>query len=409
MKLTKAAVQALKLPASKTEAIFFDDEIAGFGLRLRAGGSRSWVVQYKLGNKHRRITFGSVAVLDPNKARERARDLLAEVRLGRDPAGAKIEARARADETLGAIVERFLARQKSRLRPRSYLETERYLQAHWKPLHGLVLAKVSRATVASRLTSISDERGLTAADRARAALSGFFSWAMREGIAEINPVLATNRSSSGKSRDRVLSDIEIAAIWKALPKDQYGTIVRLLILTGQRREEIGGLRWSEFKADKALITLPGERTKNHRQHDVPLSLTAVMAIEAQPRRRERDLIFGEGEGPFQGWSRAKATLDKRIAKLAHENGNTGPWRMHDIRRTVATRMADLGVQPHIVEAVLNHVSGHKAGVAGVYNRSVYGAEKRTALEVWTNHVLKILNEPGQVLRFPDLASTSLAS
>jgi integrase len=182
--------------------------------------------------------------------------------------------------------------------------------------------------------------------------------------------------------------------------------VRLLILTGQRREEIGGLRWSEFKTDNALITLPGERTKNHRQHDVPLSPTALVAIEATPRRRERDLIFGEGEGPFQGWSRAKAALDKRIAKLAHENGTAGPWRMHDIRRTVATRMADLGVQPHIVEAVLNHVSGHKAGVAGIYNRSVYTAEKRAAMEVWTNHVLKIINESGQVVRFPARARTT---
>jgi integrase len=177
-----------------------------------------------------------------------------------------------------------------------------------------------------------------------------------------------------------------------------GTIVRLLILTGQRREEIGGLRWLEFDADKALITLSGERTKNHRQHEVPLSPAVVRLIEAQPRRRERDLLFGEGEGPFQGWSRAKASLDRRIAKLAHEKGDIGPWRLHDIRRTVATCMADLGVQPHVIEAVLNHVSGHKAGVAGVYNRSLYGPEKRSALELWTNHVLMIVGESTAISR-----------
>ena len=401
MKLTRASVQALSLPPSKGELIVFDDEIPGFGLRLRAGGSRKWIVQYKVGAKHRRFTFGSVAELDAGKARERARDLLAEVRVGRDPAGVKLEARARADETLGAIVERHLKRQEGRLRPRSYLETQRYLRAHWKPLHGLALAKVSRATVAQRLASIAENSGPTAADRARAALSSLFTWAMREGLAETNPVIATNRTSEAKSRDRVLTDAELAAIWKTLPDDQYGAIVRLLILTGQRREEIGGLRWSEIQVGK--IALPGERTKNHRPHDVPLTDKAAAVISGCRRRDDRDLIFGEGEGPYQGWSKSKAALDKAIAEKAADNGPVAPWRLHDIRRTVATRMAELGVQPHIVEAALNHVSGHKAGVAGVYNRAVYAAEKRTALELWTNQVLTLTGEvpdAGLVVVFP---------
>jgi hypothetical protein len=278
MKLNRAAVQALSLPPGKGELIVFDDEIAGFGVRLRAGGSRNWIVQYKLGKKHRRLTFGSVAVLDAGKARDRARDLLAAVRVGRDPAGEKIETRARADETVGTIVERFLARQEGRLRSRTYTETERYLQTHWKPLHGLALAKVSRATVANGLASIAEVRGPSAADRARAALSAFFTWAMREGLIDANPVGATNKASNGKSRDRVLSDIELAGIWKELPQDQYGAILRLMILTGQRREEIGGLRWSEVPDGKALIALPGERTKNHRPHDVPQRLRRLPSL-----------------------------------------------------------------------------------------------------------------------------------
>jgi integrase len=187
--------------------------------------------------------------------------------------------------------------------------------------------------------------------------------------------------------------------------DQYGAIVRLLVLTGQRREEIGGLRWSEMDLVRRVISLPGERTKNGRPHEIPVTAAVIAVIEAQPRRGARDLIFGDGSGSFQGWSRAKAALDKRIAKSA---GNAlAPWRLHDVRRTVATSMADLGVQPHVVEAVLNHVSGHKAGVAGVYNRSLYAAEKRAALELWAIHVLSLVGEPsdaGLVVMFPARAA-----
>lgn len=177
----------------------------------------------------------------------------------------------------------------------------------------------------------------------------------------------------------------------------------MLIFTGQRREEIGGLRWSEVEVDTALVTLVGDRTKNGKPHELPLPAAAMAILQAQPRRGERDLIFGERAGPFQGWSKAKATLDKAIAKNASENGRLAPWRLHDVRRTVATRMADLGVQPHVIEAVLNHVSGHKAGVAGVYNRSLYGPEKRAALELWANHVMLIAGEPSaaaRILMFP---------
>lgn len=403
MKFTRAAVQALKVPAGKAEAILFDDEVRGFGLRVRAGGSRTWVVQYKIGNKQRRMTLGSVALPDPAKARDRARDLLAAVRLGQDPASAKIEARAKAADTFGAAVKSFLVRQEKRLQPRTYTETERYLFVHWKRLHELALPNITRPVVAAQLTAIAEDSGPIAADRGRAALSAFFAWAIREGLADINPVIGTNKAAELKSRERVLADPELAAIWKALPADQYGAIVRLLILTGQRREEIGGLRWSEIDVGKGLISLPGERTKNGRPHELLLPAAAMAIVEAQPRRGGRDLVFGEADGPFQGWSRAKRALDRRIASQADKNGRVAPWRLHDVRRTVATRMADLGVQPHVVEAVLNHVSGHKAGVAGVYNRSLYGPEKRADLELWTDHVLMIASEPSaaaRVIAFP---------
>ena len=304
-------------------------------------------------------------------------------------------------ETFDASLRPFLARQKARLKHRSYLETERYLLSVFKPLHGLSLAKIERRTVASRLAEIAASSGPVAADRERAALSAFFTWAMREGLADGNPVIGTNRASESGARDRVLSDAELREIWNALQNDQYGTIVRLLILTGQRRDEIGSLRDAEVDFDGGLLKLPAERTKNNRVHDVPLSAPACAILQEQPRRAGRDLIFGEGEGAFQGWGRAKRALDSRILaarKASAKEAGTDlrkakpmpAWRLHDLRRTVATRMADLGVQPHVIEAVLNHVSGHKAGVAGVYNRSTYIAEKTAALALWAEHVIALI-------------------
>jgi integrase len=151
----------------------------------------------------------------------------------------------------------------------------------------------------------------------------------------------------------------------------------LLILTGQRREEIGGLRWIEVDLDRGLIVLPPERTKNRRQHEIPLSEPAKDILAK--RSRNRDLVFGIGLGGFSGWSDAKAALDEQLG--------IAEWRLHDIRRTVATGMADkLGVLPHIIEAVLNHVSGHKAGVGGIYNRARYAGEMREALRRWADYV-----------------------
>jgi integrase len=386
------------LPPGKADAIFFDEDIPGFGLRMRAGSPRAearWIVQYKVGAKHRRLTFGKLGELDPAKARDKARDLLSAVRLGGDPAGAKLETRARADETFGAIVRGFLARQEARLRPASYAATKRFLEVHCKPLHGLGLAKVTRATVAARLSEIAATNGPVSADRCRAALGAFFTWSMKEGLCEVNPIIATNTHGNGKERDRVLTDAELADIWNALPANDYGPIVKLLILTGQRRTEIGSLHWSEMPAGKRLIALPGDRTKNHLPHDVPLSDLALEVIAQVPRYEERDLVFGTRAGPFSGWSKSKAQLDEAIvAALAKTHDEKAPvlvpWVLHDIRRTVATRMADIGVQPHIIEAVLNHVSGHKAGVAGTYNRSLYAPEKAAALTLWADRLKTIV-------------------
>ena len=295
------------------------------------------------------------------------------------------------------MVERYLAeRAAKRLKPRSFEEVERHLKKHWSALSGLPIRSVTRSDVAAQLGRIAKDNGPFASNRARAALSAFFSWAIGEGLADATPVLGTNKATEEISRDRVLSGEELPAIWNEAGGGDYGAIVRLLILTGQRREEVGGMLWSEIDLDKRSWRIDAERTKNGLAHEVPLSSPAAEILRAR-ERSGRALVFGSRDGPFQGWSNAKSALDKRIVAKLRETGANGapkPWRLHDIRRTVATRMADLGVQPHVIEAVLNHVSGHKAGVAGVYNRASYTAEKRYALDIWSAHVADLAEGSG---------------
>jgi hypothetical protein len=251
MRLTANNVRALELPAGKTERIFFDSELPGFGLRIRSGGSKTWCVQYKFGTKHRRIVLGSLSTLDPGKARETAKDLLAAVRLGRDPAGDRLEARAKTAETFGALLPRFLVRQRARLKPRSYEEVERHLLVHSKSLHSRPVTELDRRAVAVRLSEIADRSGPTAANSVRASLSTCFNWMLREGLIETNPAAFTNKAIEGGARERVLTNSELAEIWNALPANHYGAIVKLLTFTA-----VAGKKSLAFAGQKSIsITL----------------------------------------------------------------------------------------------------------------------------------------------------------
>jgi len=382
MKFTQATVAKFKLPEGKLDHIEFDDSMPGFGLRVRNGGKRehrTYILQYKIGPKQRRMSLGNVSKIDLEAAQRMARRLFGKIAEGKDPANDKAVARTEASHTFDVIASEFLRVQQAKLKARTFCETQRFLRKHWKPLHPLALASINRATVAAQLRVIAKDHGPVSADRARATLSSFFSWAMGEGLAETNPVIGTNKAAGdSKARERVLTDKELAPVWNGLPENDYGRIVRLLILTACRRDEIGSLRWSEINKEARVFTLPGERTKNSRIHHVPLSKIALDIIESIPQRVSRDFVFGEGKGGFSGWSKAKAALDAQLGLK--------PWRLHDLRRTACTRMADAGAQPHIIEAVINHISGHKAGVAGVYNRSTYENEKRAALDALSNYV-----------------------
>jgi integrase len=382
MRLTIKSAEGIKLPKGKTDHIEFDDDVPGFGLRLREGGSRTWVYQYRIGSKQRRMVLGSANSVPLGLARENASKLEAKVKLGGDPATDKETARRDAENTFGGLVDQYLEARKSEWRPRSEAEITRHLTKHAKSLHKMPIGAVAQRNVANLLNEIAKDAGNVTANRVRASLCAFFGWVIREGIRlpEGNVASYTNKRDE-KSRERVLTDAELKRIWKSCLDDDYGAVLKLLLLTGQRANEIAELRWDEVHDEQIL--LPAERTKNGRPHIIPLSEPAKTTLAKFPRK-DRACVFGRDDTGFKGWSKAKEKIDGRIAgagkRLAH-------WTPHDLRRTVATRMADLGVQPHIIEAVLNHVSGHKGGVAGIYNRATYDKEKREALNLWAEHML----------------------
>jgi integrase len=331
------------------------------------------------------MTLGKASPATLPEMRKVAAQLYARVQLGEDPAGAKVEAKRAAAETFKPYVEQFLQALQAHYRPRSFKQVERHLLRHARGLHGLVLGKIDRRDIASVIVSITHASGATEANRCRSSLSTFFNWAISHGLLDHNPCDGAPRHAE-RSRDRVLTPAELRLIWNSLEDNEYGSIVKLLALTGQRVTEIGALRWGEIGADQIL--LPAERTKNHRAHVIPLSAPAAAIIAKQPRREGCDTLFGSEHG-FTNWNFWKERLDGAIAEA---NGGKIPrWTTHDLRRSCATMMADdLGIQPHIIEAILNHVSGHKAGVAGIYNRASYLREKTTALNLWADRLLAIV-------------------
>jgi integrase len=394
MKLNEQTVRGLTIPEGKSELIVFDEDLPSFGLRIRAGGKRTWICQYRIGKKQRRVTVGSLAAKSAAKARGEAKNILAKVQLGQDPQTEKFTNRDKASTTLSFVVARYLEIYAPRyLKPRTQAEVKRSLESHWAPLGEAPIDGLTRGAISRRLDEIASESGPFAANRARAYLSGLYSWAVERGYADDNPVRFTGRPVAEASRDRVLSDAELTLVYQHAGGGDYGDAVRLLTLTGQRREEVGGMLWSEIDLDGALWSIGAARTKNGLPHDVPLNAAAVAILRRRVRRKGRDLVFGSGAGGFSGWSKSKSALDHRITaalKAADPDAEDmkKPWRVHDLRRTAVTRMADLGVLPHVVEAITNHISGSRAGVAGVYNRSVYAAEKRAAVDLWGAHVMR---------------------
>ena len=355
--------------------------VVGFGVR-RQRRDAVYIVKARLHGQQKFLTIGRHGRWTPVGARREAKRLLGLIASGRDPAAGSDA------PTLGAAARLFLERQARRLRPRSLVEVKRHLLVYAKPLHGLRVTKLDRRAIAARLSAIETANGASVRNRVRASLSALLKWCIHEGWIDLNPVTATAKAADSPSRDRVLTNAEIKALWGALRDNQFGAIFKLLLLTAQRRTEIGHLKWAEVDFDRALIELPPERTKNKRRHEIPLSAPALAILRAQPRISGRDAVFGfDSAAGFTNWDAVKQELSAS-AKL------TVPWRLHDLRRTAATRMINLGVLPHVVEAVLNHYDGHRSGVAQVYNRSTYGPEKAAALSRWADALLAIVDCTG---------------
>ena len=356
---------------AKLDSWLWDRTCQGFGAR-RQRGAVFFYVRYRLnGSQIVRSIGRNGSPWTCDTARNEAKRLLGIVASGVDPF-----AQSLSGETFGAEVERYLERKRTSLKPRSFIEVERYLHKRALPLHKLRLGDIDRRTIAVLLGQIETASGATARNRLRSALSAFFAWAIQEGLTdEANPVQGTGKADEGNSRDRVLTKEELHKLWRGLGDGRYADIVRLLLLTGQRRTEISRLTWSEVDFDRKLIVLGAERTKNSRSHEVPLSSQALAILARQDRRSE--FVFSK----FMNWSVAKAKLDAKLG--------IAPWRLHDLRRTCATNLGELGVLPHYIEAILNHVSGHKGGVAGRYNWAKYADEMRSALQRWADHLDKI--------------------
>jgi integrase len=306
--------------------------------------------------------------------------------------------------TLGYLVPIYLKARKGELREKSLSEVTRYLNNTWKPLHKLPIDAITRQHIVGIVDSLPHK---VAADRARTALSALFSWAIEAGHASGNPTMHVASRAKNGSRNRVLSEPELREVWNACLENDHGRIAKLLILTGQRRNEMADLAWPEIDLDKRQIDLPENRTKNGRPHIVPLSAEALEIIKRVTRTDDRDHVFGRGAGGFSGWSKAKSELDERIAANRTKAGirkAMPPWTLHDLRRTVVTHLVESRTrkngpaeetwsfaQPHVVEMLVNHVSGHKAAIAGTYNKALYLSERRQALERWGSHLARLVS------------------
>ena len=389
MKLTegniaKAIREARDKSKSKSEWIAWDDELHGFGLRVR-DGKRTWIFQYKIGERHQRMRLGGPEV-SCNQARalaEAQRGAVAQAKLGHgvDPTIEREKTKAESKpkpkgRTLASLVADYLGEKVTAMRPRSYDETKRHLEKHFAPLHNRAVQTIERLDVAARLREIAKDSGPVAANRARASLSAMFAWAIGEGLCDSNPVAGTNKQEEAGPRERSLSDAEAAAVWLAAPDNDYGRILKLILLTGCRRDEIGGLKWGEIDLEARAITLPKERTKNKTAHTVPLSDAALAILKDLLRRGDREFVFGVGKAGYSGWSKSKGELDQAL-KIKDA------WTIHDLRRTVRTGMGKLNVQPHIAEAVLNHLPPE---LIRTYDRNTYMAEKKAALDLWASHL-----------------------
>jgi integrase len=385
--LTIKALENLK-PAGRRREVS-DGGVPGLYLVIQPSGKQSWAYRYRFNGRPRKWTIGPNPAIDLKTARELAREALRKVAAGADPCTEKKAAKTATLIPTGldlieTVTSRFVAQHaKRKLKPATAWEIERLLEKEVvAPWRGRRLSQIGRADIHDLLDGIVARGSPVTANRTLAWLRRMCSWTVERGLIEVSPCAGIRAPAAETSRDRVLSDDELKAVWRAADalETPYNAFVKLLILTGARRSEVAGMMWREIDFDAKLWTLPAARAKNATEYQIPLSDSAVQILRALPRIADSDLVFTlSGRVPIRGFHNVKTRIDALMP--------AGPsWTLHDLRRTFASGCARLGIAVHVVEAALNHRSGSIRGIAAVYNRYSYDTEKRAALEVWGRHV-----------------------
>lgn len=410
MKFTQDRIEGLECPAGKKDALFFDDEQRGLAVRVTAGGGKSYLAQYTFAGAKRRIPLGAVSAIKLKAAREAAQVILGEVAKGRDPASdrkaATVEIKRKTAEeafTLDALLTQWAGSHLTGKRATYATEAVRALRYAFKDRLRKPAAQLNDKAVARVLEGFASAGKPAMAASTMAYGRAAYGWAIGRRLIAHNPFADLSFGHVVK-RDRILTDEELRAVWEATAgPGAYNAIVRMLILTGQRREEVAGMTVDEISPDFSTWTLPASRSKNAKLHCVPLSSQAQEVLRKSPRFAKDDadkqgeagenhtkddgkaaLVFAGEEGVFSGWSKSKARLDGR-------SGVEG-WRLHDLRRTMATGLQKLGVRLEVTEAALNHKSGSRAGIVGVYQVHDWADEKRAALTAWGACVAAIVEK-----------------
>jgi integrase len=377
--LTVTACARIRPPRTG-QADHFDRGYPGLALRVSYGGAKAWVFFYRLHGKLRRMSLGRF----PGMTLDEARDAWRSARLAVDKGESPAHIRPTTADSFAAVAEEWL--QRDQAQNRSAREVRRVLEHDVLPAWGdRLIAAITRRDVNELIDAVVDRGAAVMARRLHSHLHRLFRWSVGRGILETNPMADLPKPGSAAKRDRVLTNAELATVWKAADRTAwpFGPAVRLLILTAARRDEIGSLRWSELHGDE--IRIPAERSKSGEPRVIPLSAAAVELIGAMPRRG--DHVFSTNGSGLGGWSKAKRALDAAAVEL--NGGPVAGWRLHDIRRTVATGLQRLGVGLQVIESVLGHVGGSRAGIVGVYQRHQFAREKRAALAAWALEVDRI--------------------
>ncbi|MDW9908842.1 tyrosine-type recombinase/integrase [Sinorhizobium meliloti] len=390
-----------------------DAGLPGLYLVVQPSGSMSWAVRYRHAGRPRKMTIGPFvlgedATFPLSVARAAAREALRIVADGRDPAAERAEREAQRPaemDLVPAVLDDFVKRHvKKKNRESTQKNTIAFIDNEIRPVwKSRDIKTITKRDVVDLLDKIADRGAPESAARVRAILSKFFNWCVDRDIVGASPVPKGTTAKQGSSRERVLADDEVRLLWLACEKTgwPFGPLVKLLLLTAQRRNEVAHAELKEFAltGNDQQWVIPEERTKNGKEHVVPLSAVVLQIIDALPKVGKKFLLSTTGETPISGFSKAKKIIDAEMLALAKKEAaergldadavKVEAWTFHDLRRTAASGMARLGFPVHVVEAVINHKSGAIQGVAKIYNRYDYLDEKRQALTAWADLVQQI--------------------